>query len=228
MSRRPRAPEQRTIARMFDEIVPTYDRLNALMSGGQDRRWRKLAAGELGTRGGRVLDLGCGTGRLGDLLSGDNLVVGVDVSAGMLAEARRSAGGRLLLVSGSAFALPFRSGAFDGLASAFALRNLDDLAVAFSECARVLRPGGRIALIDVTEPPNRAWRVLFDTYFKAAAPLLGRIVGHRDAYSYLPRSLIHLPPAPEVVGLLETAGFTGVRTVPRLGGAVTLWSAVRR
>jgi demethylmenaquinone methyltransferase / 2-methoxy-6-polyprenyl-1,4-benzoquinol methylase len=138
---------------MFDSLVERYDLLNDVLSVGLVRWWRRSTAAALGSNSGmRVLDLGCGTGRLGARLSPRHRVIGLDVSGPMLAEARRQSPGWLGLVQGSAFRLPFRDASFDGSASAFVLRNLDDLPKALSELARVVAPGGRVALLDITEP----------------------------------------------------------------------------
>jgi demethylmenaquinone methyltransferase / 2-methoxy-6-polyprenyl-1,4-benzoquinol methylase len=212
---------------MFDDVALRYDLINGLLSFGLDRRWRRAAARAVSPVTGPVLDLGCGTGDLGLLLAGSTTVVGVDLSHAMLVEAGRKGEGRLHLVEGSAFALPFRDGAFDAAVSGFVLRNLEDLPAAFAELARVTAPGGRIGLVDITEPPRPALRRLFDTYFGVAAPALGRLAGRRDAYRYLARSLAQLPPPAQVCGLLEDAGFEGCHPRPLTGGMVTLFTGMR-
>jgi demethylmenaquinone methyltransferase/2-methoxy-6-polyprenyl-1,4-benzoquinol methylase len=213
---------------MFDGLVGRYDLLNDVLSVGLDRWWRRAAAAALqAAPGDRVLDLGCGTGRLGALLSARHPVTGVDVSFAMLRRARRRSAGRLALVQGSAFRLPFADDSFRGAVSAFVLRNLDDLPAAFAELARVVAEGGGIALVDITEP-SRPWvRRLFDGYFGVAAPALGALVGKREEYGYLVRSLAHLP-APEELGeMLSRAGFVECKARALTGGMVTLLSATR-
>jgi demethylmenaquinone methyltransferase/2-methoxy-6-polyprenyl-1,4-benzoquinol methylase len=224
-----RAPREGDVRSMFDEIVDRYDLLNGLLSMGLDRRWRRAAAKAIPVRGpnDRVLDLGCGTGKLGALLAGRARVTGLDVSHAMLARARRTNGNLLMLVQGSAFALPFEDAAFAGAVSGFLLRNLDDLPRAFSELARVLRPGAHIALVDITEPRPPLRRKAFDTYFGTVAPALGALVGKRDAYRYLVRSLAQLPPPAGVCRLLDGAGFVDSRAQPLTGGMVTLFEATR-
>jgi demethylmenaquinone methyltransferase / 2-methoxy-6-polyprenyl-1,4-benzoquinol methylase len=212
---------------MFDDVASRYDLVNRLLSFGLDRRWRRAAARAVSPTSGPVLDLGCGTGDLGLLFAGSVPVVGVDLSHAMLLEAGRKGGGRLRLVEGSAFALPFADGAFDAAVSAFVLRNLEDLPAAFAELARVVAPGGRIGLVDITEPPRPALRRLFDAYFGVAAPALGRLAGRRDAYRYLARSLAQLPPPAEVSMLLDAAGFQGSEARPLTGGMVTLFTGRR-
>jgi demethylmenaquinone methyltransferase/2-methoxy-6-polyprenyl-1,4-benzoquinol methylase len=153
-------------------------------------------------------------------------VVGLDTSAEML---RRAAGfvPGTALVRGSAFALPFPDGAFAGVASAFVLRNLDDLPAAFTEVARVVRPGGRASLVDITPPRSALVRRGFEAYFAAVAPAVGSLVGRRDAYRYLVRSVGHLPPPDEVALMLRRGGFDRVRWRSLFPGTVTLWVADR-
>jgi demethylmenaquinone methyltransferase/2-methoxy-6-polyprenyl-1,4-benzoquinol methylase len=222
-----RAPPPARVRAMFDDVAQRYDLINRLLSFGLDRRWRRAAAGAVSPTSGPVLDLGCGTGDLGLLLAGSAIVVGVDLSHAMLLEARRKSGDRLRLVEGSAFALPFPDGAFDAAVSGFVLRNLEDLPAAFAELARVVAPGGRIGLVDITEPPRPALQRLFDAYFGVAAPALGRLAGRRDAYRYLARSLAQLPPPTQVSRLLEAAGFEDCEARPLTGGMVTLFTGMR-
>jgi demethylmenaquinone methyltransferase / 2-methoxy-6-polyprenyl-1,4-benzoquinol methylase len=236
---------------MFDGIVDRYDLLNRLISLGMDRQWRRaaVAAIEAGPDA-RVLDLGCGTGDLSRLLleqtprrppidadqgSGDPRaladaalarVVGLDVSQRMLRRARQRLGPRVALVRGSAFELPFAAAAFRGVVSAFVLRNLRDLEGALAELARVLAPGGRIALLDATEPPGFL-RPAFDVYFRLAAPALGALAGQRNAYQYLASSLVQIPSRAEMCRLLANAGFVDCAARPLTLGAVTLFTGRR-
>jgi demethylmenaquinone methyltransferase / 2-methoxy-6-polyprenyl-1,4-benzoquinol methylase len=213
---------------MFDGLVDRYDLLNDVLSLGLDRWWRRAAASALdASPGERVLDLGCGTGRLGMLLAARYTVIGLDVSQAMLGQARRLYRRRLSLVQGSAFRLPFADSSFGGAASAFVLRNLNDLPGAFAELGRVVVPGGGLALVDITEPSRPAVRMIFDAYFGTAAPALGALVGKGDEYRYLVRSLAHLPAPKEMCGMLEAAGFHGCAARPLTGGMVTLFTATR-
>jgi demethylmenaquinone methyltransferase / 2-methoxy-6-polyprenyl-1,4-benzoquinol methylase len=223
-----KAPDERRIRSMFDGLVERYDLLNDVLSLGLDRWWRRRTAAALQRPPrDRVLDLGCGTGRLGVLLADRHTVTGVDVSGAMLREARHRYARRVSLVQGSAFRLPFADASFGGAVSAFVLRNLGDLPVAFGELARVVSPGGRIALVDINEPSNVLVRRLFDAYFRVAAPALGALVGKRAEYRYLVRSLTNLPPPNELCEMLHRAGFTECRTHALTGGIVTLVSATR-
>jgi demethylmenaquinone methyltransferase / 2-methoxy-6-polyprenyl-1,4-benzoquinol methylase len=220
---------------MFDGLVERYDLLNGALSLGLDRRWRGAAvrAAAIGP-GDLVLDLGCGTGDLSLLAARRGAsVAGLDISQAMLARARdKAARARprpfaLELVRGSAFALPLPGGRFDAAISAFVLRNLDDLGRAFAELARVLRPGGRVALLDITEPANPVLRRAFDAYFATVAPALGAAVGKREEYRYLVRSLAQVPPRAEVVAMLAAAGFEACEGRPLTGGMVTLFTGNR-
>jgi len=225
----PRVPAEPAVRAMFDGIARRYDLLNDLLSFGLDRRWRRAAAKAiLAGPGDLVLDLGCGTGKLGALLTRRATVVGVDLSHAMLLRVGRAVPARILLVQGSAFRLPFADARFDAAVSGFLLRNLNDLEASFDELARAVRPGGTVALVDITEPPGPVLRRLFDAYFRIAAPALGGAVGRRDAYSYLVRSLAHLPPPSEVSAMLARAGFEGCRARPLTGGAATLFTGTRR
>jgi len=213
---------------MFDDIVTRYDLLNDVLSVGFDRWWRRRAAASVtAPPGSPILDIGCGTGRLGERLVRTHPVMGVDISHAMLVEARARRDARMQLVQGSAFRLPFGDETFAGAVSGFVLRNLDDLPAAFAELARVLRHGAVVALLDITEPASPTRRRAFDSYFRVAAPALGSLVGKRDAYRYLVGSLAHLPSRQEVCGQLERAGFRDARARGLAPGMVTLWTAKR-
>lgn len=222
------APPEADVRAMFDSVARRYDLVNGLLSVGLDRWWRGAAVRALAAQPGDVvLDLGCGTGKVGRSIRQGCTVIGLDVSMEMLKIARGD-GPTSLFVQGSAFRLPFRSATFDGAVSGFVLRNLDDLPATFDELARVVAPGGRIALIDITEPPHPRVRRLFEAYFVRAAPALGALTGNAEAYQYLVRSLAHLPPPDGVLDQLQDAGFERAVARPLTGGVVTLFTAVRR
>jgi demethylmenaquinone methyltransferase / 2-methoxy-6-polyprenyl-1,4-benzoquinol methylase len=211
---------------MFDRLAPRYDRMNRLISLGMDKGWRRRTVDALaGVAGGTVLDLACGTGDLcRDLAVRGYTPVGLDFSAGMLAAARVDAP----LVRGDGEALPVATAGVDGVTCGFALRNFVDLDAVFAECARVLRPGGRLAALDATVPTNPFLRAGNAVWFRGAVPLLGRMVAHdAEAYRYLPKSTAYLPPIPELEVRVRAAGFRDVRHATLTGGSVLLLTGTR-
>ncbi len=211
---------------MFDRVAPRYDRMNRIISLGLDRRWRHRTVATLGLPpDARVLDLACGTGDLCRDLAAERYVpIGVDFSAGMLSVARTDAP----LVRADGACLPVAEGSLDGITCGFALRNFVDLDTVFAECARVLRPGGRLAALDATVPTNPVMRVGNAVWFRGAVPLLGRMLAHEaEAYRYLPKSTAYLPAAPELAARLTGAGFTDVHHTSLTGGSVLLLTGTR-
>ncbi len=210
---------------MFDTIAPRYDLMNRLMTFGLDQSWRRATVAALGLpETACVFDLACGTGDLSRLALRRGLhVVGADLSAGML-EANAT-GTPLVEADGSH--LPFVDGAFDGLVCGYALRNFTDLSATLAECARVLRPGGRLAVLEVDTPASPLWRAGFELWFTKVVPALGAIVSDRGAYRYLPKSVAYLPPAPELRRMLLDAGFSAVGIRPLAGGLSQLIVATR-
>jgi demethylmenaquinone methyltransferase/2-methoxy-6-polyprenyl-1,4-benzoquinol methylase len=211
---------------MFDTIAPRYDVVNRVMTFGLDRRWRRTTVTELRLPpGSRVLDLACGTGDLcRDLRAGRHRAVGVDLSLGMLTHARTDAP----LVQADARGLPVPDRSFDGAVSGFALRNFVDLGPVFAELARVIRPEGRVALLDVAIPGHPVLRAGHAVYFQHVVPRIGGLLSDGGAYRYLPRSLAYLPPVAELLGLLEEAGFTAVDRRLLSGGITQLITGTRR
>jgi demethylmenaquinone methyltransferase/2-methoxy-6-polyprenyl-1,4-benzoquinol methylase len=201
---------------MFDSIAPRYDMVNRIMTFRMDVRWRRRTVASLALpEGATVVDLACGTGDLCRELSASGLTpIGVDLSFGMLAAARTEAP----LVHGDALRLPLPDGSVDGVTCGFALRNFESLPPFFAELARVLRPGGRIALLEVAEPPNPVLRWGHGVYFGKVVPLVGGLLSDPAAYRYLPRSVAYLPEPPALLDQLRQAGFTGVdRTLLSVG-----------
>lgn len=194
---------------MFDAIAPRYDLVNRLMTFRMDVGWRRrtVRALRLGP-GARVLDLACGTGDFCRELAAEDLrPVGLDLSFGMLAAARTTAP----LVHADILRLPVAGDSVDGATCGFALRNLVALPPFFGELARVVRPGGRVALLEVAEPPNPVLRWGHGVYFGRIVPRLGAMLSDPAAYRYLPRSVAYLPPTDELLGALRAAGFVDVR-----------------
>jgi demethylmenaquinone methyltransferase/2-methoxy-6-polyprenyl-1,4-benzoquinol methylase len=210
---------------MFDAIAPRYDLVNRVMTFGMDRAWRRAAVGSLGLAAGDVvLDLACGTGDLcRDLMSAGYRPVGIDLSLGMLAHANVSSP----LVQGDALRLPCPDGCADGVISGFALRNFVELEPVFAELARVVRPGGRIGLLDVAQPERRLLRFGHRVYFGHVVPRIGGLLSDAAAYRYLPRSVAYLPPVPAIVDRLRAAGFMAVERQPLSGGITQLFTATR-
>lgn len=195
----------RAVREMFDTIAPRYDLVNRIMTFRLDVRWRKRTVRELGLPAlSRVLDLASGTGDLcRELAAAGHRPIGVDLSYGMLAAARTGAP----LLQGDVLRLPVPDGSADGVTCGFALRNLADLPAFFAELARVVRPGGRIGLLEVAEPRNPMMRWGHGVYFGRVVPRLGALLSDGDAYRYLPRSVAYLPEAAALVSVLRQAGF---------------------
>jgi demethylmenaquinone methyltransferase/2-methoxy-6-polyprenyl-1,4-benzoquinol methylase len=190
---------------MFDAIAPRYDLLNRVLTFGMDVGWRRRTVKSLQlSPGSKVLDLACGTGDLcRELDKRGYRPVGVDRSAGMLAAQRTDAP----LIRGDALVLPFRSNSVDGVVCGFALRNFSSLKPFLRECSRVLRPGGRLALLEVAEPENSVLRWGHGQYFGKVVPLVGGLLSDRDAYQYLPKSVAYLPPPGRMVSMMAESGF---------------------
>jgi demethylmenaquinone methyltransferase / 2-methoxy-6-polyprenyl-1,4-benzoquinol methylase len=212
------AEKELAVRRMFDAIAPRYDMVNRIMTFGLDVRWRRHAVRSLSLpAGASVVDAACGTGDLCHELATAGLrPVGVDFARGMLAAARTNAP----LVQGDALRLPLPDGACAGATCGFALRNFSDLPGFLAELARVVRPHGRIALLEVAEPERRVLRWGHALYFGRVVPLIGGLLSNRSAYRYLPRSVAYLPPTAELLQLVSDAGFEGVeRRLFGLGAA---------
>ncbi len=210
---------------MFDAIAPRYDLLNRLLTFRLDVRWRRRTVDDLALpAGSTVLDLACGTGDLcRDLDRAGHRPIGMDLSWGMLAAARTDAP----LVHADALRLPTPSGTVDGVTCGFALRNLAALEPFFGELARVLRPGGRIALLEVDRPRNPLLRAGHSVYFGRVVPFIGGLLSDRTAYRYLPRSVVYLPTEPELLHQIMQAGFTDVTKIHLSGGIAQLLTATR-
>lgn len=222
----PEGGEKTTAVRaLFDTIAPRYDLVNRIMTFGMDRGWRRTAVDRLQLdAGATVVDLAAGTGDLcRELAARGHRPIGIDLSLGMLAHARTNAP----LVQADGLRLPLPEGRVDGLVSGFALRNFTDLAGTLAEVARILRPGGRVALLDVAEPPNAALRWGHRLYFGRVVPLIGGTLSDRAAYRYLPKSVAYLPPVDQLLAQLGAAGFDAVERRLLTGGITQLITAIR-
>jgi demethylmenaquinone methyltransferase / 2-methoxy-6-polyprenyl-1,4-benzoquinol methylase len=209
------------VRRMFDRIAPVYDAMNRVMAAGLDRRWRRLTAEAVARPGARVLDACCGTGDLA--LASARLgaeVTGLDFSEPMLERARRKAPD-LDWVQGDALALPFADASFDGATVGFGVRNLEDLEAGLRELRRVLRPGGRLGVLEITRPGGLL-RPFYRFWFDGVVPVLGKVLPGGEAYTYLPASVRRFPGPEDLSGLLRAAGFRDVRYRLFAGGIVAL------
>ena len=216
----------RVVRGMFDRISNRYDLVNRVMTFGMDVGWRRRAVGELRLPGGAlVADLACGTGDLcNELVAGGYRAIGFDFSHGMLRNARTEAP----IVEADVLRLPLADGRVDGATCGFALRNVTDLIELFAETARVLRPGGRAAFLETSEPEGRVLRAGHALYFRRIVPLIGGVLSDGEAYRYLPRSTAYLPQPQRLVEMLGDAGFERVERTPLGGGVAQLLLGTRR
>ena len=210
---------------MFDAIAPRYDLVNRIMTFRLDVRWRRIAISELDlSRGSLIIDLATGTGDFcRELAENGYSSIGADFSFGMLANARTTEP----LVQGDAMNLPFATASVDGVTCGFALRNFVDLKNVFGELGRVVRPGGRVALLDASSPDNTFVAAAHGLYFGKVVPAIGGLLSDKRAYGYLPRSLAYLPPRAELLAWLEAAGFQAVKHRQLTLGAAQLITATR-
>jgi demethylmenaquinone methyltransferase / 2-methoxy-6-polyprenyl-1,4-benzoquinol methylase len=206
---------------MFDRIAPVYDVMNRVMTMGLDRRWRRLAAEAAVRPRDRVLDACCGTGDLALAAArAGGRVTGLDFSDPMLERARRK-GPELDWVRGDLLELPFADASFDAATVGFGVRNVESLERALAELRRVLRPGGRLAILEITTPRGPL-RVFYRLWFDRLVPLLGRLLRGGAAYAYLPASVRRFPGPEELSELMARAGFEGVSFRLLAGGIVAL------
>ena len=219
------AGRERAVERMFDRVARRYDLLNRLLTFGLDRRWRRRSVGLLDLPPGSVVaDLACGTGDFcGELRRAGHAALGLDFSAGMLRHATTTDP----LVRADVLRLPLADRSVDGAVCGFALRNLADLEAFHAEAARVVRPGGRIALLEVAEPGCRVLRWGHRLYFGRIVPIIGGLLSDREAYRYLPASTRLLPPQDELAGQLRATGFTDLEHRLLSAGIAQLLTATR-
>jgi demethylmenaquinone methyltransferase/2-methoxy-6-polyprenyl-1,4-benzoquinol methylase len=210
------------VRRMFDRIAPVYDAMNRVMTAGLDRRWRTSTIRETVRPGDRVLDACCGTGdlALAARSAGAGSVVGVDFSDRMLERAGRKAP-ELEWIRADVLALPFGDASFDAAVVGFGVRNVEDLEACVQELRRVLRPAGRLGILEITTPRGFL-APFYRVWFDRVVPLLGRLLPGGDAYTYLPASVRRFPGPEELAELLTACGFGKVRFRRFAGGIVAL------
>jgi demethylmenaquinone methyltransferase / 2-methoxy-6-polyprenyl-1,4-benzoquinol methylase len=216
------------VRRMFDRIAPVYDAMNRVMTAGLDQRWRRATVRVAVRPGDRVLDACCGTGDLAVAArkAGAGKIVGLDFSEPMLARARRKAP-ELDWVQGDVLELPFEDASFDAAVVGFGVRNVEVLAAALRELRRVLRPGGRLGILEITQPRG-VLAPFYRLWFDRVVPLLGRILPGGEAYTYLPASVRRFPGPEELAELLRACGFGDVQFRLFAGGIVALHSGEAR
>jgi demethylmenaquinone methyltransferase/2-methoxy-6-polyprenyl-1,4-benzoquinol methylase len=208
---------------MFDRIASVYDLMNSVMTAGMHQRWRERAV-DLADSPAKALDVATGTGDLAIALRERGAdVVGVDFAEKMLDIARTKAPG-IDFRSGNALALDFPDNEFDAATVGFGARNFDDLDRGLSEMARVVKPGGKVVVLEITTPqrPPLAW--FFKAWFDRVVPLIGKVAGDPDAYEYLPNSVKRFPGPRDLAGRMSDAGMTDVRWVLTAGGIIAIHS----
>ena len=220
---------------MFDRIAGVYDLMNSAMTAGLHHEWRQRAVerAQVGP-GSDALDICCGTGDLAlelrRRIGPDGRVVGSDFSEPMLELARRKSGDQGLAVEfgwADALDLPYGDRSFDAVTIGFGARNLADLDRGLGEMARVLRPGGRLVILEITRPQREPLASFFGLWFDRLVPMLGQLAGDPDAYSYLPESVRSFPPPEQLAARIEAAGFSGIRWLLLAGGIIAIHSATR-
>jgi demethylmenaquinone methyltransferase / 2-methoxy-6-polyprenyl-1,4-benzoquinol methylase len=227
--------EDTQVQAMFDRISGVYDRMNSVMTAGLHHKWRRRAADLAALApGAHALDVATGTGDLALELAGrvgpGGEVVGSDFSERMLSIAREKAAARSSPVrfeSGDALALPYEDGAFDAATVGFGARNFSDLERGVSEMARVVRPGGRVVILEITTPQRPPLSSFFRIWFDQVVPALGRLAGDSQAYAYLPNSVKRFPGPEELCGVMERAGLERIRYLLTAGGIIALHVGVR-
>jgi demethylmenaquinone methyltransferase / 2-methoxy-6-polyprenyl-1,4-benzoquinol methylase len=217
--------EEGQVRAMFDRIAGLYDTMNSVMTAGLHHRWRSRAVdlARVGP-GSRALDVATGTGDLAiELRRRGADVVGSDFSEGMLARARLKSQ-EVRWEQGNALALPYEDDAFDAATVGFGARNFSDLPRGLGEMARVVRPGGRVVVLEITTPTKPPLSLFFSLWFDRLVPLLGRVSGEDQAYSYLPSSVKRFPEPRELGALMAGAGMRDVRWILTAGGIIALHS----
>ena len=225
--------DKETISSMFDSIAPTYDRLNHILSFGIDRSWRRRLVRRVVDSvpsGGtvKVLDVACGTGDVSLALRRKGMdVTGADISEKMLDIARVKAPD-IEFVYGNAAGLPFGDGTFDCVTIAFGIRNFEHIDKGLSEMYRILRPGGKAVILELSVPGNPVLLAAYKLYFLHLLPVIGGLVsGDKDAYRYLPASVLGFPAPEKFKGMMREAGFSDVRATAMTFGICRMFTGIR-
>ena len=223
----------RAIRQMFDEIAPRYDLLNRLLSFGVDRRWRRVAVRQLAIPAqGRVLDVATGTGDVALEIARQTApsvrIVGADFTQGMLVRGRAKVAtsayrGRIELVNAPCESLPHPDSTFDGVTIAFGIRNVVDRERGLREMTRVLKPGGRVVILEFATPRSRLFRSVYLCYFHCLLPRLGGLLSRRSAYQYLPESVQEFPDRETFLAMMAAAGLTALRCIDLTGGIAAVY-----
>jgi len=224
--------EEGQVRAMFDGIARVYDLMNSLMTAGLHHRWRERAADLAALRpGGRALDVACGTGDLAIELARrvgpSGTVVGSDFSEAMLERARAKSSG-VRWEWANALELPYADGEFDAATVGFGARNFSDLDRGLAEMARVVRPGGRVVVLEITTPQRPPLSTFFSIWFDRVVPALGKLAGNPDAYAYLPSSVKRFPAPDALAARMVAAGLADVRWILTAGGIIALHSGTVR
>ena len=231
-------PKKEAVEKMFDSIAPEYDALNHIFSLNIDRLWRRRAVRALMEKdaGGEVLDVACGTGDFSVALAGRSKnvrITGVDLSDGMLEGGRKKIAAlglesRIRLQKGDCEALEFADGSFDGVCVGFGVRNFEHLEQGLMEMRRVLKPGGKLVVLELSVPQNRILFSLYKFYFLKVMPWVGgKVSGDKAAYRYLPASVLHFPGPDRFKEILAGCGFRDIRHTALTFGLCRMYVAVK-
>lgn len=211
-------PQKTTIQQLFDNIAPKYDRLNHIMSFGTDRGWRRKAVQEIADKAHpmHILDVATGTGDFAIAIARkahtDSQITGIDLSEKMLEVGRQKVSENIRLEQGDVEALSFANDTFDRVSVAFGIRNFEHLEKGLSEMCRVLKPGGKLVILELSYPDNRLLLAGYKFYTLKIIPLLGKLIsGNISAYRYLPQSVLHFPKEDVIIPMLHNVGFARAR-----------------
>lgn len=222
--------KKKFIKKMFAGISPRYDLLNHLLSLGRDKKWRSFAVSQLPS--GLILDVCSGTGDVAIEASGKNSIIASDFCNEMLqlceVKVRTSGIENILCVQSDAENLSFNDETFDGAIVAFGIRNVADIRKALSEMSRVVKKGGKVVVLEFSQPENRIFKSIYYFYFKNILPVIGALISKKTgAYSYLPSSVMSFPERKEFIELMKGSGLNNIDYYDRTFGIVTVYAGIR-